>query len=123
MKIKILLVLFCFVFFTGCVEHRFVVKKDIGLMVVPVEEVVKYKAEQEKNYYTRIFGKYSLKLEKDYMDLAAKTGLNIDTDSNDAVDVAYGGTNAATAAAARTSLGAAPTESPTFTGTVVLPSN
>jgi len=32
----------------------------------------------------------------DYMDMAAKTGLNIDSDSNDMVDVAYGGTNVGT---------------------------
>ena len=50
-------------------------------------------------------------------------GLDIDEDSNDAVDIAYGGTNAITAAAARTALGAAPLASPTFTGTVTLPSN
>ena len=43
-------------------------------------------------------------------------GLDIDEDSNDAVDIAYGGTNAITAAAARTSLGVGTTDSPQFTG-------
>jgi hypothetical protein len=37
------------------------------------------------------------------------------------VPIANGGTNAATAAAALTNLGAAPTASPTFTGTVTIP--
>ena len=34
--------------------------------------------------------------------------IDIDLDSNDAVDVGYGGTNAATAGAARTNLGVVP---------------
>ena len=36
----------------------------------------------------------------DYMDMASKTGLNVDSDSNDCMDETYGGSNAATFAGA-----------------------
>jgi hypothetical protein len=46
---------------------------------------------------------------KDHTNIFAKSGLNIDADSNDAVDIAYGGTNEITAAAAADMFGAAMT--------------
>jgi len=53
--------------------------------------------------------------------MAASTTINLATQVQGLLPVANGGTNASTATAALTSLGAAPTASPTFTGTVTEP--
>ena len=51
----------------------------------------------------------------DYMDMAAKTGLNIDSDSNDCADCTYGGSNTDTCMGTGNNVLSA---SPTFTGTI-----
>lgn len=65
-----------------------------------------FKPDTEK---PKVYSKYGLPLFKDYTSVFAKSGLNVDADSNDAMDITYGGTNEVTAAAAADVFGAAMT--------------
>jgi hypothetical protein len=89
---RIFLILISVILLSGCGGYR-IVKTD----KMPVEPEVAT---------GKLFGSL---ITKDHTNIFAKSGLNIDADSNDAVDIAYGGTNEITAAAAADMFGAAMT--------------
>ncbi|MHC4707257.1 MAG: hypothetical protein ACYS8I_09250, partial [Planctomycetota bacterium] len=83
---KKLTVLLALLFALGCTQIHFNVPKD----EVTVAEADEKEKKEEEESYRRV----------------ESTGLDIDTDDNNAVDVPFGGTNATSAAAALTNLGA-----------------